>query len=50
LPDLARHLREEITQADLERRAGAESDTQAGGKMQEAKRKLFAGLRQKRIA
>jgi transposase InsO family protein len=50
LPDLARHLREEITQADLERRAGAESDTQAGGKMQEAKRKLFAALRQKRIA
>ena len=50
LPDLARHLREGITQADLERRAGAESDTQAGGKMQEAKRKLFAGLRQKRIA
>jgi len=50
LPDLARHLREETTQADLERRAGAESDTQAGGKMQEAKRKLFAALRQKRIA
>lgn len=50
LPDLARHLREEITQPDLERRARAESDTQAAAKMQEAKRKLFAGLRQKRIA
>jgi transposase InsO family protein len=50
LPDLARHLREEITQSDLERRARAESDTQAAAKMQEAKRKLFAGLRQKRIA
>jgi transposase InsO family protein len=50
LPDLARHLREEITPPDLERRARAESDTQAAAKMQEAKRKLFAGLRQKRIA
>jgi transposase InsO family protein len=50
LPDLARHLREQITQSDLERRARAESDTQAAAKMQEAKRKLFAGLRQKRIA
>jgi transposase InsO family protein len=50
LPDLARHLREEITPSDLERRARAESDTQAAAKMQEAKRKLFAGLRQKRIA
>jgi hypothetical protein len=28
----------------------AESDTQAAAKMQEAKRKLFAGLQQKRIA
>jgi transposase InsO family protein len=50
LPDLARHLREEITPLDLERRARAESDTQAAAKMQEAKRKLFARLRQKRIA
>jgi transposase InsO family protein len=50
LPDLARHLREGITQADLERVAEAQSDTQAAAKMQEAKRKLFAGLRHKRIA
>jgi len=50
LPDLARHLREGITQADLERLAEAQSDTPAAAKMQEAKRKLFAGLRQKRIA
>ena len=50
LPDLARHLREGITQADLERMAEAEGDTQAAAKMQEAKRKLFAGLRQRRTA
>lgn len=50
LPDLARHLRPEITFAELERMARAESDTQAARKMQEAKRKLFAGLRQKRSA
>jgi transposase InsO family protein len=50
LPDLAHHLREGITQADLERMAEAESDTQAAANMQQAKRKLFAGLRQKRTA
>ena len=50
LPDLARHLREEITVADLERVACAKSDTQAGREMQEAKRRLFAHIRQKRSA
>lgn len=50
LPDLARHLREGTTQADLEKRARTESDTAAARRMQEAKRKLFAEIRQKRTA
>jgi hypothetical protein len=50
IPDLARHLKPEITVSDLERMASAQSDTQAARDMQEAKRKLFAGLRQKRSA
>jgi hypothetical protein len=43
-------LRPEITTEDLERLAGARTDTQAAMKMQEAKRKLFAGFEQRRIA
>lgn len=50
LPNLAQHLKPEITTALLERMAGAESDTTAAEKMQQAKRKLLAGLRQKRSA
>jgi transposase InsO family protein len=50
LPDLARRLREGTTQADLEKQAGAESDTAAARRMQEAKRNLFAAIRQKRTA
>jgi len=50
LPDVARHLRPEMTVAELERIAEAESDTQAARKMQEAKRKLFARLRHRRTA
>lgn len=50
LPDLARHLRPEITVANLERMARAQTDTQAAHAMQEAKRKLFAGFREKKIA
>jgi transposase InsO family protein len=50
LPDLARRLRPGVTQAQLEQRARAESDTVAAQKMQQAKRKLFAQLRQKRSA
>src|ERR1700674_2222589 len=50
LPDLARHLRPEITASDLERMANAQSDTQAARSMQEAKRKMFAELRRKRSA
>ncbi len=50
LPDLARRLKPGATQADLERLAGAESDTSAARRMQEAKLKLFAQIRQKRSA
>jgi transposase InsO family protein len=50
LPDLARHLQAGTTQADLEKLAGAESDTAAALRMQEAKLKLFAGIREKRTA
>jgi transposase InsO family protein len=50
LPDLARHLREGTTQTDLEKQAGAESDTKAAGRMQKAKQILFAAIRQKKTA
>ncbi|HLG96613.1 MAG TPA: hypothetical protein VKX49_09925 [Bryobacteraceae bacterium] len=50
LPDLARRLQPGTTQADLEKLAGAESDTVAAKRMQEAKIKLFAQIRQKRSA
>ena len=50
LPGLARHLRSGTTPAELERLAGAESDTAAARRMQEAKRQLFAGIREKRSA
>ena len=50
LPDLARRLREGVTQADLEKHAGAESDTAAARRMQAAKRNLFTAIRQKRTA
>jgi len=50
LPGLAWHLRPGTTQADLERLAGAESDTAAARRMQEAKAKLFVEIRQKRSA
>jgi hypothetical protein len=50
LPNVAGYLRPEVTIDELERMAAAESDTEAARKMQEAKRKLFAGLRQKRTA
>ena len=50
LPDLARRLRAGTTQADLEKLARAESDMAAALRMQEAKRKLFIEIRQKRTA
>jgi hypothetical protein len=49
-PEMTRHLRSDITRAELEQQASAESDTEAARRMQEAKQKLFAGFRQKRSA
>lgn len=50
VPGLARYLHPGTTQADLERLAGAESDTAAARRMQEAKAKLFAEIWHKRSA
>ncbi|MBL8218828.1 MAG: transposase family protein [Bryobacterales bacterium] len=50
LPDVARHLKADLTIAELNEVAGAESDTVCARAMQEAKRKLFAKLRQRRSA
>jgi transposase InsO family protein len=50
LPDLARHLKQDITIEMLEGQARAKSDTRAAMEMQEAKRKLFAGLGTRRTA
>ena len=41
LPDVARHLKAEVTIAMLDQQAQAKSDTQAAEEMQEAKCKLF---------
>jgi IS30 family transposase len=50
LPGLAGFLRAELTADQLQKAAAAKSDTQAAAEMQEAKRKLFARLNQKRSA
>lgn len=50
LPDFAAYLKPGITAEGLHRTADDRSDTNAARHMQEAKRKLFAGLRQKRSA
>jgi transposase InsO family protein len=50
LPGLAGHLKQDVTVDHLERLAGAQSDTGAAWKMQEAKRKLFAHFNQRRTA
>jgi hypothetical protein len=50
LPDLARHLRPEVSITELDRRANAQSDTQAAASMQAAKRKLFARIFRRRTA
>jgi len=50
LPDLARHLRPEISRDELERKANAQSDTQAAASMQAAKSKLFARILRRRTA
>jgi hypothetical protein len=50
LPDMARHLRPDVSRAELERKGNAQSDTQAAANMQVAKRKLFARILRKRSA
>jgi len=50
LPDVARHLKDDVTIESLDRLARAKGDTKAVIEMQEAKRKLFAGFRQQRTA
>ena len=50
LPDLAKHLKEEVTIQDLERRANAQTDTAAAAEMQQAKAKLFANIQTKKTA
>jgi hypothetical protein len=50
LPDLARHLRPDVSITELERKANAQSDTQSAANMQVAKRKLFARILRKRTA
>jgi hypothetical protein len=50
LPELAKYLKEDVTIQELERRAGAQSDTAAAAEMQGAKQKLFAGFQGKKTA
>jgi hypothetical protein len=49
-PGLMTHLKPGITAESLQRTADARSDTNAARSMQEAKRKLFADLLQRRTA
>jgi len=50
LPDLAHHLRPGLTIQQMDAQACQHSDLKAAQQMQEAKRKLFAGLAKKRSA
>jgi hypothetical protein len=50
LPGLAGYLKPDLTVEELERRAGTQTDTGAAIRMQEAKRKLFAGFQHRRTA
>jgi hypothetical protein len=50
LADLARPLRPEVSVAGMERKANAQSDTQAATNMPAAKRKLFARMLRRRTA
>ena len=49
-PEFTQYLKAGVAVEDLQRITNARSDTQAARLMQEAKRKLFAGLRRKRSA
>ncbi|MFZ0590176.1 MAG: hypothetical protein WAM39_06820 [Bryobacteraceae bacterium] len=50
VPQFTGHLKPGFRPTELERQANRLSDTQAARQMQEAKRKLFAGLKEKRSA
>jgi len=50
LPDLARHLKVEMTVEELSQKAGAVSDTACARKMQKEKQKLFARFDRRRSA
>ena len=50
LPGVAGHLKADVTIQELERQAGAQTDTAAAREMQAAKQKLFAGFLKKRTA
>ena len=50
LPGLAGHLKGDVTIAELEQRAGAQTDTAAAREMQKVKQKLFTSFLQKRSA
>jgi transposase InsO family protein len=47
LPGVAGHLRPDLTIAQLDQLAGAQTDTQAATAMQQAKRKLFASFQRR---
>jgi hypothetical protein len=49
-PTVAGCLKEDLTMEQMERLAGTQSDTGAARKMQEAKRKLFAGFADRKIS
>lgn len=49
-PELPRHLKPDVTTADLEQQARRKSDTAAAREMQSAKRKMFASFLQRRPA
>jgi hypothetical protein len=50
LPDLAKHLKEGVTVAELEQRARTRTDSVAAEEMQKAKQKLFESFRGRRVA
>jgi len=50
LPDLARHLKGDVTIEELEQRARAQTDTAAAAEMQQAKQKLFANIQRRKTA
>jgi transposase InsO family protein len=50
LPDLARHLKPELTVETMNQKAGGESDTASAARMQKEKQKLFANFGRRQSA